>query len=70
MSHPLTRQYLNEQQDAQKEQRPDLMRHHDSSPPPMTRQRLRNSPVSLRPIFQRFNLEWKNRTLKLFTQAA
>jgi hypothetical protein len=21
-------------------------------------------------IFQRFNLEWKNRTLKLFTQAA
>jgi hypothetical protein len=22
------------------------------------------------PIFQRFNLEWKNRTLKLFTQAA
>jgi transposase-like protein len=24
----------------------------------------------LYPIFQRFNLEWKNRTLKLFTQAA
>jgi hypothetical protein len=27
-------------------------------------------PVWTTAIFQRFNLEWKDRTLKLFTQAA